>query len=204
MRAGLVLEDTVVDAVCADAGSEPGALPLVSTAMAETWVRREGTALTLAAYREAGGVHGALARLADDVLGGLDEEGQALARRLFLRLAEPGEGSDDLRRRMPREEFSGAVAGDEVLDAFVGRRLLVADGGSVEVAHEALLREWPRLRTWLEEDRDGRRLHRHLTDGGGRVGGGGPRPGRPVPGGASQRRPGLGGLPPGGPQRRRA
>ncbi len=163
-RSGLVLEDGLVEAVGADAGSEPGALPLVSTAMAETWVRRDGTVLTLAAYRDAGGVQGALARLADDVYAGLDPEGQALARRLFLRLAEPGEGTDDVRRRMPRDEFSAGTAADEVLDAYVGRRLLVADGASVEVAHEALLREWPRLRGWLEEDREGRRLHRHLTD----------------------------------------
>jgi DNA-binding SARP family transcriptional activator/WD40 repeat protein/energy-coupling factor transporter ATP-binding protein EcfA2 len=163
-RSGLVLEGGLVDAVCADAGSEPGALPLVSTAMAETWVRRDGTVLTQAAYREAGGVQGALGQLADDVYAGLGPEGQALAQRLFLRLAEPGEGTDDVRRRMPRDEFSAGAAGDEVLDAYVGHRLLVADGGSVEVAHEALLREWPRLRAWLEDDREGRRLHRHLTD----------------------------------------
>jgi DNA-binding SARP family transcriptional activator/class 3 adenylate cyclase/WD40 repeat protein len=161
-RAGLVLEDGLVDAVCAEAGSEPGALPLVSTAMAETWVRREDATLTLAGYSDARGVHGALARLADDVYGGLDEGGQVVSRRLFLRLAEPGEGNDDVRRRMPRGEVGGGEA-DAVLDAFVGRRLLVADGESVEVAHEALLREWPRLRAWLEEDRAGRRLHRQLT-----------------------------------------
>src|SRR6516162_7309312 len=108
------------------------------------------------------GVHGALARLADDVYSGLDSGGQAQARRLFLRLAEPGEGNDDVRRRMPRGEVSGGDA-NAVLDAFIGRRLLVADTESVEVAHEALLREWPRLRSWLEEDRAGRRLHRQLT-----------------------------------------
>jgi DNA-binding SARP family transcriptional activator/class 3 adenylate cyclase/energy-coupling factor transporter ATP-binding protein EcfA2 len=162
-RAGLALEDGLVDTVCTDAGSEPGALPLVSTAMAETWARRDdGVTLTLGGYRDAGGVRGALARLADDVYGGLDEGGQALARRLLLRLAEPVEGNDDVRRRMPRGEVGGEGA-DVVLDAFVGRRLLVADGESVEVAHEALLREWPRLRAWLEEDRAGRRLHRQLT-----------------------------------------
>jgi class 3 adenylate cyclase/WD40 repeat protein/energy-coupling factor transporter ATP-binding protein EcfA2 len=162
-RAGLVMEDGLVGAVCADAGPEPGALPLVSTAMAETWARRDdGVTLTLAGYRDAGGVHGALARMADDVYRGLDPGGQAQARRLFLRLAEPGEGNDDVRRRMPRGEVRGGDA-DAVLDAFIGRRLLVADSESVEVAHEALLREWPRLRGWLEEDRAGRRLHRQLT-----------------------------------------
>jgi class 3 adenylate cyclase/energy-coupling factor transporter ATP-binding protein EcfA2 len=128
-RTALVLEEGLADEVCADAGAEPGALPLVSTAMAETWARRDGVTLTLAAYREAGGVHGALARLADGAYGGLDDAGKVLARQLFLRLAEPGEGSDDLRRRMPRDEFSAGPAGDEVLDAFVGRRLLVAGAG---------------------------------------------------------------------------
>jgi DNA-binding SARP family transcriptional activator/WD40 repeat protein len=163
-RAGLVLEDALADAVCADAGSEPGALPLVSTAMAETWVRRDGITLTLAGYGEAGGVHGALGRLADDVYDGLGPDGQALARRLFLRLAEPGEGTDDVRRRAARSEFPTTDEAEQVLDAFVQRRLIVASEGHVEVAHEALLREWPRLRTWLEEDREGRRLHRHLTE----------------------------------------
>jgi DNA-binding SARP family transcriptional activator/class 3 adenylate cyclase/WD40 repeat protein len=163
-RAALALEGGLVDAVCADAGSEPGALPLVSTAMAETWARRvDGVTLTIAGYRDAGGVHGALARLADDVYGGLDEEVQALARPLFLRLAEPGEGNDDVRRRMPRGEVGGGDDAVAVLDAFVDRRLLIADTESVEVAHEALLREWPRLRGWLEEDRAGRRLLRQLT-----------------------------------------
>jgi WD40 repeat protein/class 3 adenylate cyclase/energy-coupling factor transporter ATP-binding protein EcfA2 len=163
-RAGLVVEDGLVDAVCSDAGLEPGALPLVSTAMAETWVRREDRVmLMLAGYRDAGGVHGALARLADDVYSGLDPGGQAQARRLFQRLAEPGEGNDDVRRRMPRSEVGGEDA-NAVLDAFIGRRLLVADSESVEVAHEALLREWPRLREWLEEDRAGRRVHRQLTE----------------------------------------
>jgi WD40 repeat protein len=130
--------------------------------MAETWVRRDGATLTLAGYREAGGVRGALARLADDVYADLDDDGQALARRLFLRLAEPGEGTDDVRRRMPRGELGGGDDAEAVLDAFVGRRLLVADADSVEVAHEALLREWPRLRAWLEDNRAGRRLHRQL------------------------------------------
>ncbi len=190
-RAGLVLDDGLVDAVCEDAGPEAAALPLVSTAMAETWVRRDGSTLSLAAYREAGGVHGALACLADDVYGTLDAEGQALARRLFLRLAETGEGTDDVRRRMPREEFTAGAAGDEVLNAFVGRRLLVADGGSVEVAHEALL---PRVAAvaLLARRGPGRAPpppppHRSRRG----VGDGGARPGRALSWREARRRTGL-------------
>jgi DNA-binding SARP family transcriptional activator/WD40 repeat protein len=159
-RVGLAVEDGLVDAVCADAGGEPGALPLVSTALVETWARRDNATLTLAAYLDAGGVRGALARSAEQVYAGFDAAERAAARRLFLRLAEPGEGSDDVRRRAPRDELEPGG----VLDTLVARRLLVANDGYVEVAHEALLREWPRLREWLVEDREGRRLHRQLGE----------------------------------------
>jgi DNA-binding SARP family transcriptional activator/WD40 repeat protein/energy-coupling factor transporter ATP-binding protein EcfA2 len=163
-RVGLVLEEGLADAVCRDAAGEPGALPLVSTALLETWVRRAGDALTIAGYADAGGVRGALARLAEDVYARLNADEQAFARRIFLRLAAPGEGDDDVRRRVARNELPASAQADSVLGAFVRHRLLVADGGLVDVAHEALLREWPRLRGWLEEDRAARRLHRQLTE----------------------------------------
>jgi DNA-binding SARP family transcriptional activator/WD40 repeat protein/energy-coupling factor transporter ATP-binding protein EcfA2 len=163
-RVGLVLEEGLADAVCRDAAGEPGALPLVSTALLETWVRREGDALTIAGYEDAGGVRGALARLAEDAYARLGADEQALARRMFLRLAAPGEGNDDVRRRVARDELPASAQADSALGAFVRHRLLVADGGFVDVAHEALLREWPRLRGWLEEDRAARRLHRQLTE----------------------------------------
>ena len=163
-RVGLVLEEGLADTVCRDAAGEPGALPLVSTALLETWVRREGDALTIAGYEDAGGVRGALARLAEDAYARLGADEQALARRMFLRLAAPGEGNDDVRRRVARDELPASAPADSVLGAFVRHRLLVADGGFVDVAHEALLREWPRLRGWLEEDRAARRLHRQLTE----------------------------------------
>jgi class 3 adenylate cyclase/DNA-binding SARP family transcriptional activator/WD40 repeat protein len=164
-RAGLRVEAGLVEAVCRDAAGEPGALPLVSTALLETWVRRRDHTLTLAGYLEAGGVRGALARMAEDVYDGFDPPGQAVARRVFLRLAEPGRGHEDLRRRVPRSELALGPETDSVVDTLIERRLLAADGESVEVAHEALLREWPRLRAWLEEDRQGRHLHRQLTEG---------------------------------------
>jgi len=160
---GLGLEEGLVDAVLADVRSQPGALPLLSTALLATWERRDGRTLTLAAYREVGGLTGALTRLADEVYTGLDPAGQAALRRIFLRLAGPDERGDNLRRSVPLAEFAGIDAVDGLLAIAIRRRLVVVDGDTVEVAHEALLREWPRLRGWLEEDQDGRRLHRRLA-----------------------------------------
>ena len=84
-----------------------------------------------------------------------------------MRLVEPGDGTPDTRRRAQLSELLPA-GGDEgrmgtVLDAVVGARLVTMDETGVEVAHEALIREWPRLQSWLDEDRDGLRLQRHLT-----------------------------------------
>jgi WD40 repeat protein len=163
-RVGLRLEAGLADAICRDAAGEPGALPLVSTALLETWVRRQRDTLTIAGYQEVGGVRGAVARLAEDVYAALDEHGRQLARRVFLRLAEPGEGAVDLRRRVARSQLPPGDDAETVVAALVQRRLLVVDDASFEVAHEALLREWPRLRVWLDEDREGRRLHHQLTE----------------------------------------
>jgi len=155
--AGLDIEDGFADAVLADARQEPGVLPLLSTALLATWERRDGRTLRVAAYSAAGGVAGALTRLADGVYGGLDEAGRAAARRVFLRLAAPGEGGEDLRRRVSRSELAGTEPEEAVLTVLIGQRLVIADGDTLEVAHEALLREWPRLQAWLE-------VHRHLAE----------------------------------------
>jgi len=163
-RVGCVVEPGLPETILEDVAAEPGALPLVSTALLETWERRRGRSLTLSAYAETGGVRGAVARLADGVYDGFDPAEQATARAAFLRLTEPGEGADDLRRRARREELGDDPVTERVLGVLVARRLVIADEGTVEVAHEALLREWPRLRAWLEEDREGRRLHRHLGE----------------------------------------
>jgi hypothetical protein len=161
--AGLEVEPGVTQAILADAGDQPGALPLVSTALLALWEHRAGRRLTLAGYAQTGGVRGAVARLADGVYDGFDPHQQAIARAIFLRLTEPGDGGDDVRRRAHRSELGDDEATNKVLSALVARRLLITDEHMVEVAHEALLREWPRLRGWLEEDREGRRLHRQLA-----------------------------------------
>ena len=163
-RVGLRVEPALTDALVADAGTEPGVLPLLSTALLELWGAREHGRLTLAAYRASGGLQGAIARLAEATFAGLDPHRQAVARALLLRLAGPGEGAELVRRRVALDELdtdSDPVLG-EVLGTLTDARLLTMGEGHVEVAHEALLREWPRLQSWLEEDAAGRQVRLHL------------------------------------------
>jgi WD40 repeat protein len=163
-RAGLRLEPGLAEAMVGEVADEPGGLPLLSCALLEGWQHRHGRTLTLASYRQAGGVHGAVARLAERAWLTLGPRNQVVARRLLLRLAGPGEGEAVVRRRVALDEVT--PTDDErrrrVLDVLVDQRLVTKGQDSVEVAHEALLREWPRLRGWLEEDVQGRALHRHL------------------------------------------
>jgi class 3 adenylate cyclase/WD40 repeat protein len=165
--AGLRLEPGLVEVMLRDLAREPGSLPLLSHALLETWRRRTGRTLTLRGYHESGGVEGAIARTAEAVWNeSLTEHLRPAARRIFLRLTELGEGTEDTRRRVDRSELlSGAdgEATDAVLGLLADRRLVTADDNTVQVAHEALIREWPRLRGWLDDDREGLRAHRHLT-----------------------------------------
>jgi DNA-binding SARP family transcriptional activator/WD40 repeat protein len=162
-KAGLRLEPGLVDLLVRDVAGEPGALPLLSHALAETYERREGPVLTAAAYRAVGGVQGAVARAADQVVDGLAPDGRRAARDLFLRLVIPTDTSEPIRQRIPRADLAVDATTATVLDALVTSRLVIADRDTVEVAHEAVCRAWPRLRAWLDEDRDGLRLHRHLA-----------------------------------------
>jgi WD40 repeat protein/DNA-binding SARP family transcriptional activator/class 3 adenylate cyclase len=166
-RAGLEVEAGLVEVIVGDVAGRAGALPLLSTALAETWERREGRRLTLAGYRAAGGVHGALARLAEDGYATIPVDARPAAQGILLRLCDAGDdGAFDLRRRLPLADVvdDNDDNGRAAFGALVDRRLLAVDGDTVEVAHESLMREWPRLRTWLEEDVEGRRVHRRLGD----------------------------------------
>jgi WD40 repeat protein/class 3 adenylate cyclase len=168
-QAGLLLEPGLVEGIIRDVIGEPGALPLLSHALLETWRRRSGKMLTLLGYLQSGGVEGAIAKTAETVYrDALSLDQQALARSIFLRLTEFGEGVEETRRRVsvheltPRAEQADDVA--EVLGRLTDARLVIVDDGTVEVAHEALIRHWPTLRAWLDEDREGRLIHRRLTE----------------------------------------
>jgi WD40 repeat protein/tRNA A-37 threonylcarbamoyl transferase component Bud32 len=157
--AGLRLEPGLVDTLLADVEGEPGALPLLSHALYETWARRDGRVLTRAGYVAAGGVRGAIAQTAEAVFLGCSDEDRAVVRGTFLQLTELGEGTEDTRRRVALADLGGA----EVLERLAASRLVVVGDGSAEIAHEALIREWPRLRGWLAESRDELRARRQLT-----------------------------------------
>jgi WD40 repeat protein/DNA-binding SARP family transcriptional activator len=165
-RVGLHVEPELAEALLADVEGEPGALPLLSTALLELWRQRDGRRLRLAAYTRSGGVQGAVARLAEDAYLQLDPGRQAAARNVLLRLAGEGEGRAVVRRRVALSQLEVERRPDvaEVVARLTDRRLLTVSDGAVEVAHEALLREWPRLRGWLEDDEQGRRLHRQISD----------------------------------------
>jgi WD40 repeat protein len=165
-RAGLCVEAKLVEALLNDVEAEPGALPLLSTALLELWRERDGRWLRLAAYEREGGVGGAVARLAERAFGQLGVAEQAVTRQVLVRLAGTGAGDAVVARRLPLAEFGDPRSDGpaRVVAVLADRRLLTLGAGTVEVAHEALLREWPRLRGWLEEDAKGRRVHRQLAD----------------------------------------
>ncbi|MDA0159823.1 TIR domain-containing protein [Solirubrobacter ginsenosidimutans] len=160
-RVGLEFEEGLIDTILDDAGSGHGSLPLLEHALLELWERRRGRMLTLEGYRDAGGVEGALAQRADEVFAHLTSAEQELARRALLRLTQPGEGTEDTRRRAPLSELAG---NEPAVDELVAARLLTIDNDEVEVSHEALIRAWPRLRGWIDADRANLRVQRRLTD----------------------------------------
>lgn len=170
---GATLEPGLLSEMVTDVASEPGALPLLQYALTELYERREGNVLSRNAYRAIGGVSGALAGRAEEIYASFTEAAQTAARQLFLRLVTLGEGSEDTRRRVDRSELDSMevdqAAMATAVDAFGASRLLSFDrdpragAATVEVAHEALLREWGRLRRWIDSARDQVRLHRRLS-----------------------------------------
>src|SRR5207302_643635 len=141
--------------VLRDVAGEPGALPLMSHALRETWERRNGRTLTVAAYHESGGVSSAVAQTADTVADETPESDRPLLRSVFLRLTELGDDVEDTRRRVRIEELVPEGASSEVVRSLLERlsdaRLVTLDEGTAEVAHEVLIRRWPTLRQGLQE-----------------------------------------------------
>ena len=167
-QAGLLLQRGLAQTMVEDLADEPGALPLLSHALLETWKRRVRLMLTVGGYREAGGVRGALAHTAEHTLQNLADRDQVSARSIFLNLTDIGDGSAPTRRRVDRVELAAhsqsADALDRVLGILADARLVTIDERTVVVSHEALIRHWPRLRGWIEADRAGLLIHRRLTD----------------------------------------
>ncbi|MET8771515.1 hypothetical protein [Streptomyces sp. NPDC004658] len=163
---GLIVERSLTARILDEVEGEPGALPLMSHALLETWHRRKGRALTETAYEAAGGLRGAIARTAESVYAGMSPAQAELTRAVLLRLVTPGDGTPDTRRPVRREELDFASAAEiaAVLDSLTRARLLTLDDDTVDLAHEALITAWPRLHGWIDSERSRLRLHRRLTE----------------------------------------
>ncbi|MER5291477.1 AAA family ATPase [Streptomyces pharetrae] len=174
---GLELEPGLAELIVREVGADgprgahdAGVLPLLSHALLATWQRRKAGRLTLAGYRAAGGIQGAVAATAERAWSGLDPAARTAARLLLLRLVRVGEDTAATRRRGTRrqlaEESTDPGKTEESLEALVRARLVTLDAETVEITHEALLHAWPRLRDWIDEDRGGNLLRQRLEEDG--------------------------------------
>ncbi|MFI1615424.1 AAA family ATPase [Streptomyces lydicus] len=167
------LTELIVREVSADGPGgthDAGVLPLLSHALLATWQRRKAGRLTLAGYRAAGGIQGAVAATAERAWSGLDPTARTAARLLLLRLVRLGEDTQATRRRGTRRQLADESTDphktEESLEALVHARLVTLDAEAVEITHEALLHAWPRLRDWIDEDRNGNLLRQRLEEDG--------------------------------------
>ena len=167
---GLRFEADLSNTILDDVRGEPGAMPLLQHALLELWKRRHGRWLRADEYRALGGVQQAIARTADSIYRELDDGDRGRMRAILLRLTriDDGQGDEeqrDTRRRARLDEL--AADGDEVavhglVQRLADARLVVTSEGDVEVTHEALIRHWPRLRSWLAEDRTALHLRQSI------------------------------------------
>ncbi|MEM9460762.1 MAG: protein kinase [Myxococcota bacterium] len=172
-RAGLTLQDGLAERIVAEVGMEPGALPLMQYTLDRLWQARRGRALTADVYEELGGVVGSLERRANELLQSLDDDQLRYARRMLTQLVGLGDDdTGDTRYRVPIEQLWPTDSheredAEAVLGRLVDERLVVRDdrtrgGATVELAHEALIRHWERLREWLHDERK-RRIGRYVV-----------------------------------------
>ncbi|WP_173924345.1 BTAD domain-containing putative transcriptional regulator [Agromyces sp. Marseille-P2726] len=157
-RAGLRLEPGLVELILRDAVGEAGALPHLSHALVETWLRREGATMTVAGYEASGGISGAIAQSADRLYQSMSTEQREVCRSLLLRLMALAPDGSPIRRRVSSKPLRTDAARDEVLTMLARSRLVSAEADSVEVAHESLATAWPRLQSWLAEDAESARM----------------------------------------------
>lgn len=178
---GLTYEDGLAQRILDDVRRQPGSLPLLQYALKALYEKRAGRRLTHAAYDAIGGMQRALAGHAETIYSRLPPDQQDLMRRLLLRLVEISERGEPTRRRVDREELNFAGVSpqnvQDVLDLLTApeSRLLIASreirvSGDmsaapttwIEVSHEALIREWDRLRDWIDENIEGLRYGSEL------------------------------------------
>ncbi len=157
-----IVEESLLNRLLHDVATEPGHLPLLEFVLRALWETRDHGRFSLATYDSIGGLRGALTRHANAVYGSLSETEKSIARKVFLRVVRPGDAGQDTRRRAFKREFSGDDW--QVVTKLADKRLLVTTrqlentdslgADSVEVSHEILIRHWPVLSAWLNEDRE--------------------------------------------------
>ncbi len=159
---GLILEPGLVDVLVRDVAGAPGGLPLLSHALAETWEHREASVMTVDGYRATGGIHSAVAQSAERLYESLTPADRDVLRTVLLRLVTPTPAGEPVVARVPTRVFAGSPDAPRLLDLLVRSRLVTVAHDTVTIAHESLVRAWPRLRTWLDEDIEGQRILAHL------------------------------------------
>lgn len=156
-RVELSFADGLVTRILDDVGDEPGHLPLLEFVLKRLWEDRQGPKLSHQAYEAMGGLQGAVAKKAEEVFDKFTPPKQAAVKRIFLQVVRAGETGEDTRRRAALSEIGSAAM--DVVKKLADERLLVtnrvvAGEETVEVSHEALIRQWQRLQGWLNEDRE--------------------------------------------------
>lgn len=164
-NAGVSFEAGLVERILDDVGTEPGNLPLLEFALTLLWERQANQRMTHAAYEEVGRVEGALARRADEEYERLRADEAEQARRLLVQLVQPGVDTEDTRRVATRAELGGVTW--DLVQQLANARLVVTGQDAhglqtVEIAHEALIQRWGRLREWMAEDRSFRAWQERL------------------------------------------
>ena len=177
-KVGAELEPGLTERLLADVAGQVGALPLLQFTLDELWTKRQGRKLTRADYDAMGGISGALEHRANVIYTSLSDEDKETCKRIFLRLVQLGEGVEDTKRRVPladlipRNDPIRADRVSRVIARLTDRetRLVTAEGGSsnasgsIEIAHEALIRGWKELGQWIDADRAGMRIRDRLVD----------------------------------------
>ena len=186
-RVGLKFEDGIVDELVTEVLGQPAGLPLLQFTLLKLWQRRERNRITFSAYRKLGNVRMALGKTADEFYAKLIPEDQTIVRRVMMRLVRPGEGLEVTSNRVRVTSLMGLGAADRVtrvVERLIDERLLrrtegdSSEDAQVEVAHEALVRNWPMLVEWLETERVKMRYAAAPHGGGRTMAGAQSRPGR--------------------------
>ena len=160
---GLRVEHGLTELILRDAVNEPGVLPLLSHALAETWQRREGAVLTVEAYESVGGISGAIARSAEELYAGLSPAERTQCQALLRRLVSLTPDGRAVQRRVAVGPLRADAHRSAIIARLVSARLVSVTDEAITVAHESLATAWPRLHSWLEEDAEGARTLAHVT-----------------------------------------